>query len=200
MKITKWIAAAALTLIAAAPMNSMAGDGDSYTVNTKNSTVKWKGTKVGGEHVGMIQFKSGSLQMDDGNIKGGNIVMDMNSITCTDIENAEYNGKLVGHLKSDDFFGVSQFPEAKMVIKSIKPAGGNKANVVASVTIKGITKDVNFELESTESNGTLTATGTVVIDRSDFNVKYASGSFFEGLGDKMIYDDFTLDFKLVASK
>jgi polyisoprenoid-binding protein YceI len=43
----------------------------------------------------------------------------MNSIVDTDIADAGMNGKLVGHLKSDDFFSVVAFPTAELVITKV---------------------------------------------------------------------------------
>ena len=110
------------------------------------------------------------------------------------------NDKLVGHLKSDDFFGVETHPTATFVLKSAEKKSGNEYTVKGDLTIKGITKSIEFPATVKVSGNTLEASAEVVIDRSKFDVKYGSGSFFDGLGDKMIYDDFTLDISLVATK
>ena len=108
--------------------------------------------------------------------------------TDIDVEDAEYKAKLEGHLKSDDFFGVEKYPTAKLEIKKASAFKDNKAQVTAHLTIKETTLPVEFEVERGE--GQMMA--TIVVDRSKYDVRYGSGSFFEGLGDKMIYDDFTL--------
>ena len=87
-------------------------------INISKSVVEWTGKKIGGSHTGAIKLKSGNLGLKGGDIIGGIVVMDMNSITNTDLTDEGYNQKLVGHLKSDDFFGVEKFPAATLTIKS----------------------------------------------------------------------------------
>ena len=158
------------------------------SVDVSNSKVTWKGYKVTGSHDGTINIKSGELEMKDGQLVGGKIIMDMASITVTDLSGGS-KGKLEGHLKSDDFFGVNSFPVAQLNINKVSsrgPAGEYK--VVGDLTIKGITKEIKFNV--TTKDGMMMA--DMVIDRSDFNVRYGSGSFFDNLGDKTIYDEFDL--------
>jgi polyisoprenoid-binding protein YceI len=188
--------------IAAIGYNAIAGnDGKStMSVNSKESKVVWLGKKVTGEHTGEISIAYGDLQFDGDMLNGGSFEIDMNSITNSDIENQEYNQKLVGHLKSDDFFGVEKFPKASFVIKEVESKKAGKYHVKGDMTIKGITKSIEFPVQVTSLGTKATATASITIDRSEFNVKYGSGSFFDGLGDKMIYDDFTLDITLVANK
>src|SRR5690242_2181247 len=97
-----------------------------YKVDVNKSTIVWLGKKVTGEHTGNIKVKSGVLQHDGKVITGGAFDIDMNSISNTDLTNAEYNQKLVGHLKSDDFFGVDKFPVASFKITSITFKGGDQ--------------------------------------------------------------------------
>jgi polyisoprenoid-binding protein YceI len=170
------------------------------SVNVSESKVVWLGKKVTGEHTGNINLKSGDLVINDGKLSGGSFVVDMNSITNSDIENEEYNGKLVGHLKSDDFFGVEKFPTAKFVIKDVKMQTATKYHIKGDMTIKGITHAVEFPAEISVLEDKAVASASITIDRSKYDVKYGSGSFFDNLGDKMIYDDFTLSITLVANK
>jgi polyisoprenoid-binding protein YceI len=169
-----------------------------HTVDTAASNIAWTGEKVTGKHTGNVKLKSGSLQMQDGMLKGGSFEIDMNSITCTDLE-GEYNNKLIGHLKSDDFFGVANHPTSKFVITRAIPTD-TKGNykVIGNLTIKETTKEIKFFANVNTASGKPTATGKITIDRSEFNVKYGSGSFFDGLGDKTIYDEFDLNVTLVS--
>jgi polyisoprenoid-binding protein YceI len=170
----------------------------SKTIDAEKSTIDWKGEKVTGQHVGTIALKSGSLEMKDNKLTGGSFVIDMASIENTDLE-GEYKGKLEGHLKSDDFFGVATFPEAKLVITKVKET--KKANVyeiTANLTIKGITQPITFTATLIDNNGTVVANTNIIVDRSKYDVRYGSGSFFDNLGDKTIYDDFTLTVNLVT--
>lgn len=173
---------------------------ETYNVDLTSSNIVWKGYKVTGEHTGTVKLKSGNLQYADGKLIGGSFDIDMNTITCTDLE-GEWAGKLVGHLKSDDFFGVSKYPTAKFVVSRAIPQD-TKGNykVIGNLTIKETTKEIKFPVSVTESNGTTTAVAKVTIDRSEYNVRYGSGSFFDGLGDKTIYDEFDLNITLVAKK
>lgn len=171
-----------------------------YTVDTQSSTVVWTGYKVTGKHTGTVKIKNGSLTTDNGVITGGSFDIDINSITCTDLE-GEWAGKLVGHLKSDDFLGAASYPTASFVItKAIPQDTKGNYKMIGNLTIKGITKEVKFFANAAESNGMVNASGKITIDRSEFNMRYGSGSFFDGLGDKTIYDEFDLQVSLVAKK
>jgi polyisoprenoid-binding protein YceI len=171
-----------------------------YNVNTGASNIVWKAYKVTGEHTGNVKIKNGSLTVADGKLTGGTFEVDMNSITCTDMQ-GEYADKLIGHIKSDDFFGAAKYPTAKYVItKAIPTDTKGNYKIVGNLTIKSTTKEVKFNANVTEANGAVTANGKMTIDRSEFDVKYGSGSFFDGLGDKTIYDDFDLQISLTAGK
>lgn len=178
-----------LTLIAAFVFLVATSQAQDKQIDIEKSKITWNGKKVTGEHSGHIHFKSGSLQFKGNNLTGGEFGVDMSSITCTDIENEEYNAKLVGHLKSDDFFGVDKFPTSKLVLTSVKKKG-DSYSIKGDLTIKDKTNPVEFEAKA---NGS-TFTGKMVIDRSKFDVRYGSGTFFDNLGDKTIYDDFELQF------
>ena len=171
-----------------------------YKVDTSASSIVWTGYKVTGQHTGVVKLQNGSVQFTDGKLTSGSFDIDMNSITCTDQE-GEWAAKLVGHLKSDDFFGTTKYPTAKYVITKVIPQD-TKGNykLIGNLTIKETTKEVKFLANATETSGTVTASGKMTIDRSEFNVKYGSGSFFDGLGDKTIYDEFDLQVSLVAKK
>lgn len=170
-----------------------------YEVSVADSKLEWLGKKVTGQHNGLISLKKGELTIKDGKLTGGSFTIDMNSITCLDLKEAEWNGKLVGHLKSDDFFGTATYPTADLKIKKVSDKGNGTFAVTADLTIKGITNQVTFDANVTEKSGKATATASIVVNRAKYNVKYGSGSFFDGLGDKMIYDDFTLTVSLTAN-
>lgn len=157
-------------------------------VKVSESKVTWKGYKVTGSHDGTIDLTSGFLMMDGKKLTGGEFVMDMTSITNTDMTAGNGKEKLEGHLKSDDFFGVANHPTAKLVIKSSENFNKNSYTVQGDLTIKGITKPVTLVISMFENK----ATATMKVDRSKFDVRYGSGSFFDDLGDKTIYDEFDL--------
>ncbi|AWM14832.1 YceI family protein [Flavobacterium sp. NRK F10] len=160
-------------------------------VNVEKSKLHWVGKKVTGQHEGTISLKEGAVVLKGKKLVGGNFTVDMTSINTTDLE-GDWKAKLDGHLKAEDFFGVEKFPTSTLVFKKIADKGNGVYTVYADLTIKGITQPVNFDLTV---NGN-SATGKLVIDRTKFGIKYGSGSFFSGLGDKTIYDEFELDVTL----
>lgn len=164
-------------------------------VNTENSSIEWLGKKIGGKHEGLIQLKSGSFELEGEQITAGNFVVDMTSITNTDLKDEGRNQRLVGHLKSDDFFGVETYPIASFkVVQSTKFKNG-KATLTGDITIKGRTERISFDV----LKDGMTYTAEVEIDRSKFDVRYGSKSFFNDLGDNAIDDVFTLQIKLVVT-
>lgn len=169
-------------------------------VDAAASVVSWKGYKVTGSHYGKIAVKQGKLDFKDGNLVGGSFEIDMNSITCEDLSGGGAD-KLVGHLKSDDFFGSAKYPTAKFVITQVVSRGTPGAyKITGDLTIKTSTKPIRFNADVKEEGGKYVATAKITVDRSDYDVRFGSGSFFDSLGDKTIYDDFDLDIKLVAGK
>jgi len=168
-----------------------------YQVNSASSTLEWEAKKVTGQHVGTVSFGEGTLQVEKNKITGGKVIVDMNSLINTD--GSGVNKNLVGHLKSDDFFSVAKFPQASLEVKKVEAKSGALYHFTADLTIKGITSPIEFDAEVTLASGQLTATGIMTVNRTKFDIKYRSASFFSDLGDKMISDDFTLKFKLVAA-
>jgi polyisoprenoid-binding protein YceI len=163
-------------------------------IDISKSSVKWLGEKVTGSHEGTISVKEGHLHFNNNFFTGGNIIIDMSTIECTDLE-GEPKSSIEGHLSSDDFFGVKKYPTASLEIVNadkIKDSK-NKYKVSAILEIKSIKNNIEFEVDI--DNGS--AIVDLVIDRSKYNIKYGSGSFFDNLGDKMIYDDFKLSVSLI---
>jgi len=160
--------------------------------NVEQSTVAWTGTKIGGQHQGFIKLKNASLEIENNQIISGQMTIDMNSISCTDLTNDTYNKKLVSHLKSDDFFGVKDYPEASFKITDASEFNNTEASVKGEITIKGKTEILTFTVKKNKNE----YKAKIEIDRSKFNVRYGSTSFFESLGDKAIDDIFTLDINL----
>lgn len=157
------------------------------TIKTDKSKITWKGYKMTGSHYGSVNIQSGKLIFENDALTGGEFVADLTSITSEDLQ-GEYKGKLEGHLKSDDFFGVEKFPTAQLVFTKVKSVGKNSYEVTGDLTVKGITKSITFDMAIYGSK----ANATVKIDRSAYNVKYGSASFFDDLKDKVIYDEFDL--------
>lgn len=169
-------------------------------VDPEKSQLTWLGEKVTGEHTGHIKIKDGSVELTNGKLSGGEFTIDMSSITCTDLEDEGYNQKLVGHLKSEDFFGVEKHPVSKFKITSATDKGGDKYDLKGNLTIKGKTLPIEFPATVTTDGKTLKAQAKIEVDRTKYDIRYGSGSFFDNLGDKTIDDIFTLDVYLVAKK
>lgn len=157
-------------------------------VDIFNSKVTWEGKKVTGAHQGEIFIKSATLEFTGEELSGGSFVLDMSSITCTDLEGKSAES-LVGHLKSDDFFSTEKFPEARLDFVNVKHIEGVDYRVTAALTIKGVSHPVVFVADMRDG----LATAKVKVDRTKYDIKYGSGSFFDNLGDKAIDDIFTVN-------
>ncbi len=169
-----------------------------YNVDATKSTFKWTGKKVTGSHWGYVKFSKGQLITNGNNITGGTFTVDMTTMDVQDIQ-GEYAGKLLGHLKSDDFFGVEKHAASTLVIKKATVKQGTTYDVVADLTIKGITSEVTFPATITKDATTLTAQAAFKINRTKYDIKYRSGSFFSDLGDKAISDDFEVEVNIAAT-
>jgi len=184
-----------------------------YQVATEGSLLDWEGYKPTGKHHGTIGLSSGELMMKNGNLVGGEFVVDMNSIIDLDLEDAEYNAKLVGHLKSADFFEVETYPTAKFVITAVNPVDAaqielEKAKgevvpthtITGNLTLKATTKSITFNAMVNVNDDKFEArTNQFFIDRSEWAVKYGSRKFFSDLQDKFINDEMGIGIKLVAT-
>jgi len=168
-------------------------------VNKTESTVTWHASKVTGSHYGKVPLSDGKLDYANGKITGGSFEMDMSNLTVEDLTDAGSNEKLTGHLKSDDFFSVAKFPKAMMKITNVKTTDGKTYEITANLTIKGITTPVTFPATLAMVNGKMVTTAEIKFDRTKYDIKYRSGSYFEDLADKLIYDEVKLDVKLVAT-
>ena len=171
---------------------------DTLQVDLDSSQINWTGRKVTGEHTGTLNLSTGWVVMDKNILVGGKLILDMTSISNTDIESPEWRQKLENHLKAKDFFYVDSFPQAVLEIKqkqlpdSNKPASNNQ--ILADLTIRGVTHEINLPFILTQDVNHFIANGTVNIDRTLYNIQYQSGKFIDNLGDKLIYDDFTVQF------
>ncbi len=169
------------------------------TVNKSESTITWKASKVTGEHWGYVPISDANLDYAAGKITGGSFEMDMTNLTVEDLTDPKSKGNLTNHLKSDDFFSVEKFNKSTFKITEAKTSNGTDYTISGDLTIKGITQSVSFPAKASVSGNKLTATGAITFDRTKFDIKYRSGSYFENLADKLIYDEVKLDVKLVAT-
>jgi polyisoprenoid-binding protein YceI len=188
-------------MILAAVMAFNVASAEALKLDEKSSVLNWKGTKItGASHVGEIRLKSGSLDVEKGQIKAGSFVVDMSSMTNNDLKDSpEYQAKLLNHLKSDDFFDVQKYPESTFVIEKVVPGKAAGESIVSgSLTLKGKTASLSFPAKIKIENGVATAEGTLTFDRTQWDLKYGSNKFFQNLGDKVIKDDIEIALKLEA--
>jgi polyisoprenoid-binding protein YceI len=157
------------------------------SADTSKTTLSWLGEKVTGQHTGTIKLQSGWLNFKDNKIVSGEFLIDMNSI-----KESTGNARLEGHLKSDDFFSAEKFPTAKLVLTGSDSFEKGTAIVSGTLTIKGITNPVEFKSNSQKKDDGLWFYSNISVDRTKYNIRYGSGSFFDNLGDKVIYDEFKL--------
>jgi len=166
------------------------------------SNVEWVGAKPTGQHNGTINLSSGELMLTEGMIVGGKFIIDMNSIVVLDLTNAEDNGKLLGHLKSPDFFEVETYPTAIFEITSVEAVSGNPQashNITGNLTMKDVTKSISFPaLVTIADDGVTASSPAFLIDRTQWNVQYGSKTLFSGLKDKFINDEISLKINLKA--
>lgn len=180
---------------------------ETVKLDTGASKISWVGKKVAGSHHGTVAAKEGSFEVKNGVVSKGEVVVDLNTIADEDLTDAEYNKKLVTHLKSPDFFDVEKFPTATFKIDSFREVHNitpGEPNAIAKgmLTIRGITKRYEAKLFYTPSDTGFGVKGKIQIDRTQFGLKYNSKKFFDPkvLGDKLIDDKFEVNLDLVAKK
>ena len=197
-KITLILTSVLALAIGAKANDKNKGNDTVYTVDSQSSKLVWTGKKVTGEHTGNISLSTGSLVTANNKLKSGTFEIDLTSLTVTDLTDKDYNAKLVGHLKADDFFSVEKFPKAKFVTTSIVSKGGENYEISGKLTIKGITNEVKFPATVKVEKNKTTAQAKILVDRTKYDIKFRSKNFFENLGDKAIDNDFELAVNLVA--
>jgi polyisoprenoid-binding protein YceI len=173
---------------------------ETYTVQPQLSGLGWIAKKVGGQHNGAVPLKEGTVQVQGKQIVGGSLTFDVANLEVSDTDSP----RLLGHLKSDDFFSTAKHPTATFVITSVKPTKadgrGNNAEVTGNLTIKGITKSITFPAKTGVKDGLASASGTATIDRTQFDIKYRSKSLLDTAADKVIDDNFIVSFNINAKK
>lgn len=192
-----------LVILCGLALCSFSATEETYHVDTKASVVEWIGKKTTGQHNGNVLLQSGSLKFSNGTLLNGEFVLNMNSISVTDIKDAEDNQHLVNHLKSNDFFSAEKHPTANLKIKKIEKStakAGASYLLTADLTIKGITNEIQFPASIEKNNNAVIATASFNIDRTKWNVVYKSKSILGSMADKFIYDDIAYSVKLVLQK
>lgn len=185
-------------LLVAAPAVAATGK---VSFDLSQSELKWTGRKVTGAHHGILKLRSAEGQIAEGNALQGTFEIDMASLRVDDIKDAKDNTKLTNHLKSDDFFNVASFPAAKFTITRSEPIAGAPSGqpnmmIHGDLSITGLTHPISFPALVEIKDGVVQARAEVKVDRTKYNIRYGSGKFFENLGDKLIYDEFSVELSM----
>lgn len=175
-------------------------DPATYLVDADASQVSWRGDytlRTG--HTGTIDIAEGELTFAGTTLTGGTITIDMTSMVASSLSGSRAD-ELVEHLMNEDFFEVTTYPTAVLVLNSAEPTGvENQYSVTADLTIKGITNEIVFTTDVTLGDGTLLATSNLEFDRTQWDVIYNSGTFLSNIGDRAIKDEVALQVTLVAN-
>ena len=164
-----------------------------FEIAVAQSNIDWTGRTVTGSHFGTISIKQGVLEANEGKLTGGKFIVDTTSIKVLDVTDPATNAQFTGHLASDDFFGITQYPEASFEITEV-----SNNHIDGNLTIKGITHPAGFDADIKIAGDALTASGKIVIDRTKYGIRFRSGNFFKNLGDTLIYNDFDLNVNITA--
>lgn len=180
--------------------SSFTNQAEVYKIDLNRSKIEWIGRKITGAHKGEIKLNEGQLNFKDRKLMGGVFKMDMNSISITDLSGSSAT-KLLGHLKSDDFFSTDKNPTSRFEITNVEQKDNDSVVITGKLTIKGITNTLTFPASIKQKNKMLVAiANNVKVDRSKYDVRYGSDNFFAGLGDKAIDNNFELNILILAKK
>ena len=161
-----------------------------YGIDLEKSKIKWTGKEITtSSHYGTLKFVEGEINIQPDAVSG-KVIVDMESLSVDDLTGGS-KARLEGHLRSDDFFSVSSHKSSTIEVKSSKK-NGDDFDVDGVLTIKGISHPISFVLSVDEN----IATSKLTFDRSKYDVRFRSGTFFENLGDKLIVDDIELEVEL----
>ena len=169
------------------------GAQNKFTADTTKTKLLWFGDKVTGQHTGTINLQSGWLIWQSNKIVSGEFIIDMKSL-----KDAGNDNNLEGHLKSDEFFGVAKFPTAKIVVTGSTQFDKGTGVVSGTLTIKDVTNPVEFKAVMQKKDEGVWFFANIDVDRTKYNIRYGSGSFFDNLGDKTINDEFKLKVNLLV--
>lgn len=164
------------------------------TADTTASEVMWEGNMLGlYGHTGTVAVQSGNLSVENGAVKSGTFTVDLTGINPTDDGYDEENTKekLIGHLSSDDFFNVAEFPTATFEV-----TGTEGTSVMGNLTVRGKTNAETVQnVTVMEENGSVVVTGELTFDRTKYDVNFSTGA-----ADKVLSNDITLKVKVVGNK
>jgi len=180
-----------------------------YNVDPAASNVVWMGSKIADtKHSGTVGLTSGSLSFEGENLTAGNFVIDMNTISNSDLTEETGQSKLVGHLKSADFFMVDTFPTASFEITSVEKLEGSAEGthtVKGNLTIKGQTHGITFPATIAQTETGASATATIEINRNEWGIVWGgtqepNQGVIDFLKNNLVNDMISFNVSLVANK
>lgn len=181
----------------ASPLPLHVGNEKYLAIDKKESVLTWKGSSVEGAHTGYVYISKGELMIENGQLLGGTVEVDMSTIEGDDHRS---DNSLINHLKDADFFDVKKFPFSTIAITRVASINVEDKEITGNLTIKGVTHPVTFPAKMEVKDGIVKANGKLVIDRTLWGVRYKSGKFFANLADKAISDSIEFHIKIVAKK
>ena len=183
--------------VPASPLSLPVGNEKYFMIDTKESVVVWAGSSVHGKHEGYAYISKGGLMIENGQLIGGTVEIDMNK---TEGPGHDRDNNLINHLKGPDFFDVKKFPVSTIAITRVESTNDGNKKITGNLTIKGITHPVTFPASIEVKGGMVKASAKLVIDRTLWGVRYNSGKFFDNLKDEAIADSIEFQVKIVARK
>jgi len=201
-----WCAAGYPVEEAGAPLPEPVLRDGTYRLDPAASVLEWTGRNFNNRHYGRIPFTGGEIVISGGELRRGEITLDMTGISNLDLQDETYRKMLVSHLKSDDFFAVDRYPVASIAISGWQPVAGATPGtpdhtVEGELTIKGVTRQIAFPAAlSLQEDGSLKAQAAFDIDRTAWNITYGSGKLFEKLGMHLVHDRIDIELFLVTRR
>ena len=174
-----------------------------YVIDLDHSVFRWTGRNLFNQHHGRITFQSGKLEIQDGHLASGDVILDMTRITCTDIQDGSVAAMLIGHLATDDFFSVQEFPTAEFRMESCEAIaesapGDFNLLVKGRLMLRGKSQAIEFNAQIAYLDGKLGLQGQFDVDRTRFGSVYGSGKIFEKLGQHVVNDKISVSFQLIC--
>ena len=172
---------------------------DTYTMDSKASTIRWKGEKFLGQHTGTLQLKGGSFLVRSGQVQQGSFIIDMRSLENEDLE-GDRRQELEEWLRSKEMFNTRRYPNVKFKISSVQPLPEkNQYQVEGMLTIKEISHTVTFPASINIEGASARVSAEIVFDRTLWNLNYESGGLVGGLANTAIHDEVTVTVDLEAN-
>lgn len=177
------------------PIQDNAGNADGqYPIDLQESNFEWLGRNLINKHWGTAPIKSGYLKFNAGTLVSGEFIIDLQGLLCTDLKGSDMHDVLIAHLQNDDFFDVSNYPEAIFTVTGSSPIEGSSSGspnltVFGNLNLRGQTHPIQFEAATgITPEGFFAAQASLSIDRTQWGVLYGSGKLFHRLAGHLVND------------